>query len=128
MTGKGTTVHGNTYRVFKKPISDKVGEITAKDFVWNQVNLTETSRRSHSLGLTSCQPPTQEQWRKPSALPMVWKRRKEEAEALAFLKWARTECNRDRSTCWEWETKEFPFETTKPFKEKERSDRRRRRH
>lgn len=128
MTRKGTIVYGDTSRVFKRPISDKVWEITARNFIWNQVSLRETSGRPHSLCLTSCLPPTQEQWRKPSAPSLVWKRRKAEAEALAFLKRARTRGNSDTSACQEWETKVSPFETTNPCKEKERADRRRRRH
>lgn len=126
MTGKGTIVYGNISRLFKKTDSDKVLEMTAKDFIWNQVNLRETSGKPYSLCLTSCLPPTQEQWRKPSALSLVWKRRKAEAEAPAFLKRARTGCNRDMSACQEWETKVFPLETTNPCRKKETAERRRR--
>lgn len=45
----GTIVYGDTSRVFKRPISDKVWEITARDFIWNQVSLRETSGRPPQL-------------------------------------------------------------------------------
>lgn len=95
MIGTGTIAYGNTSRVFKKPISDKSMGDNYEGFCLDQVNLRETSRRPYSLGLTSCLPLTQEQWRKPSAFSLVWKRRKAEAEALTFLKRPRTEYIRD---------------------------------
>lgn len=48
----------------------------------------------------------------------MWKRRKAEAEALAFLKRARTGGNSDTSECQEQETKASPFETTNPARKR----------
>lgn len=49
---KGTVAHSDTSGVFKRPIPDKVWEITsAKGFIWNQVSLQETSGRPYSLCL-----------------------------------------------------------------------------